>query len=292
MIKERIKSVFKLLIAFMIFFYIVYPFVFIFYWMGFPFHGIGYSFTASMFDFIVSGVLTVIITLFYGYLIRDGVKKFKSNPNGSVNSFLEFFAIIILLYGGFLFVSSFTATIADVLSSIINVEVTTGSNQATLEEMGIFMPFLLVVSAVLFAPIEEELLFRGGIGTIIKNKKVFIAISGLIFGLMHVTTAYWIFLLILIGGIILDIILEKKKINPNNLKVNVKTILEIILIFAIGFFITYLTTMDINEGLNSFSYIGAGLYLATVYAKTDNIIYPLVVHMLSNGVASILIMAL
>jgi hypothetical protein len=42
-----------------------------------------------------------------------------------------------------------------------------------------------VIFSVLWAPLVEELVFRGSIRRFIKNDKVFIAVSSVVFGLMH-----------------------------------------------------------------------------------------------------------
>lgn len=49
-------------------------------------------------------------------------------------------------------------------------------------------PLYVYVSAVLFAPLLEELIFRQGIRNIIPNKWLFILVSGLVFGGLHVVT--------------------------------------------------------------------------------------------------------
>lgn len=56
------------------------------------------------------------------------------------------------------------------------------ANQAALETL----PMLyLILSALIFAPIVEEAIFRGSIRRFIKNDFVFIIVSGLTFGLLH-----------------------------------------------------------------------------------------------------------
>ena len=58
----------------------------------------------------------------------------------------------------------------------------TSVNQSMLEEMPIWFTFIL---GVFWAPIVEELLFRGVIRRFIKNNTVFILTSGIIFGVLH-----------------------------------------------------------------------------------------------------------
>lgn len=64
-----------------------------------------------------------------------------------------------------------------------------GSNEEALEIMFNVAPYSLVFSAVIFAPIVEEIVFRGAIFNLLyKEDKPYkaILISGLLFGLLHV----------------------------------------------------------------------------------------------------------
>lgn len=45
--------------------------------------------------------------------------------------------------------------------------------------------WFVIPAAVLWAPIVEELIFRGSLRRFIKNEKLFMVISAVIFGLMH-----------------------------------------------------------------------------------------------------------
>ena len=47
-------------------------------------------------------------------------------------------------------------------------------------------PILMLISTVLLAPFAEEGIFRLGLKKVIKNKYIFMVISGLLFGFMHV----------------------------------------------------------------------------------------------------------
>ena len=74
----------------------------------------------------------------------------------------------------------------------INVFVTDGiaSNEEVLRETFKISPIYIYFSSVIFAPIVEELVFRQGLKNIFPNKILFILISGLVFGGLHVLTGY------------------------------------------------------------------------------------------------------
>ena len=60
------------------------------------------------------------------------------------------------------------------------------NNQQTLQQMFNSVPILIAILSVIYAPIAEELMFRGVIRKFINNKTLFIIVSGVLFGLLHV----------------------------------------------------------------------------------------------------------
>lgn len=63
------------------------------------------------------------------------------------------------------------------------------SNQNTIEEILKKSPFYVFFSAVIFAPVVEELVFRLGLRYIFKTDWLFILMSGLLFGFLHIMNA-------------------------------------------------------------------------------------------------------
>ena len=63
------------------------------------------------------------------------------------------------------------------------------TNEQAVQKMISAMPYLLIVSAGILAPINEEILFRKVFKDNIKNKIIYILVSGIFFGYMHVTSA-------------------------------------------------------------------------------------------------------
>lgn len=58
-------------------------------------------------------------------------------------------------------------------------------------------PIPMLISIVFLAPFTEEIMFRKSLGDILKNKYLYITISGLLFGLAHIVGSYkviWDFL--------------------------------------------------------------------------------------------------
>ena len=61
----------------------------------------------------------------------------------------------------------------------------TSANDQTIREIFEVMPLYIILEAAILAPLTEELTFRQSIRYMIKNKWVFILVSGLVFGFMH-----------------------------------------------------------------------------------------------------------
>lgn len=100
---------------------------------------------------------------------RDG-EAFKKN----IGTYLKY----ALKMWGIMFLLSYVAVI---LRLVLGGEVVT-ANQAGLNEMPIWYVGPL---AVIWAPFVEELLFRIGLRRFVKNDVVYIALSAIIFGLLH-----------------------------------------------------------------------------------------------------------
>lgn len=62
------------------------------------------------------------------------------------------------------------------------------TNEEIIREQFQISPIYIFISAVLFAPVLEELIFRQSFRNLFQNKWLFIIISGLVFGGMHVFT--------------------------------------------------------------------------------------------------------
>lgn len=119
-----------------------------------------------IFDIII---LTIAITIFYKTLKRD-ILAFKSNFKTYTSYILPKLGIIYLIY----FCLSFIALALASSNTTIN--------QETLESL----PLLYTIpAAIIWAPLVEEIIFRGAFKRLIKNEKLFIIISALVFGLLH-----------------------------------------------------------------------------------------------------------
>lgn len=129
------------------------------------------TFIMSMIVQVTFNVIMLILAIlcFKDKLKRD-LKLFKENAKAYLQYILPKLGIMYAIY--------FIISIVCVLASGQGTSV----NQEGLE---ILPKWFLAPTAIIWAPIVEELIFRGVLRRFIKNNKVFIIFSGIIFGLLH-----------------------------------------------------------------------------------------------------------
>lgn len=130
--------------------------------------------TASIITMVL---LYIIQILFLVIPMKDELKRdfiaFKNNFNLYLSKMLPRFGIIIIFY------IFFTLPISSIVGDI-------STNQAVLYSLPIYLTAFL---AIFIGPLTEELMFRGFVKKFIKNDILFIIVSSLIFGALHITTA-------------------------------------------------------------------------------------------------------
>ena len=208
---------------------------------------------------------------------------------------------IVFIFVGYFFVINIEVVcgiIQSILFHIFNLEVATSDNQQKLESIIHAAPYFMVISTCLFAALEEELLFRGSIRRTIKNKGVFIAVSGLFFGLLHITDNYILLVLLLLECFALSEIIESKAKTANKVVLSVISVAIFVSIFigtiivVHGNLYNYFYSIDPKEIINGITYVTLGCYFASIYAFTNNIYYTIGIHIVTNTIATILLLTL
>lgn len=129
----------------------------------------------KIFYLTMYSVLTAsLIMIIYNKKISKDFKDMKKNSIKYFNKYIKYWLI-----GLFIMMVS---------NLFINLIVTNDipSNEQAIRETFNISPLYIFFSAVIYAPIVEELIFRQSIKNIFHNKWLFIIISGLLFGSMHV----------------------------------------------------------------------------------------------------------
>ena len=247
-------------------------------------------FLYSIIDLIVTAVVAIAAIILYRKNLGKDFKELMKDKS-EIPSFI---ATVIAAYVGVLVIELFCGEIISVISRVFNITYEEAHNQEMIESIVHASPIILAISAIIFTPIQEELIFRCGIRNTIKNKGVFIAVSGLFFGLLHITDNYILLGLLLLTGFVISKILESE--NKNKILLSVVTIVIAIILFFVAMILihhglgNYFNTIKISEILNGIVYVALGIYLASIYAYTDNIYYSIFVHFLINGVGTTLLL--
>lgn len=121
-----------------------------------------------------SSLMATIIIFIYRKKIKKDFQNFKKNSTKYFSKYIKYWFLCL----GIMMISNL----------IINTLITNKlpSNEQAIRDIFNISPIYIFFSAVLYAPVVEELVFRQSIKNIFSNKIVFIIISGLIFGGMHV----------------------------------------------------------------------------------------------------------
>lgn len=253
-------------------------------------------FNLGLVDFVSSTLVTIAVCLIYKDIIIQDIKKFINLYKKKVYKFLLDVIIAYLILN---LVKYGAAILETILYNLFNIEEKIVSNQSVIETLLDSAPIMMIISICVIAPIEEEMIFRGAIRKIIKNKKVYIAVSGLIFGLMHVTGSLTLFLEILLLGVVVSWIITNNSFNRDyKILLSVTSIVLILLLFSGIYYSQYgnlllkLSSLDFNEVIGSILYIATGCYLAYIYVNHDNILMSMGVHSLSNAVSVIVLLFL
>lgn len=117
----------------------------------------------------------IFVIIYIKDLIKD-FKSFKKDYKNILKTTLKYWLKGLLI----MFISSFIITIIN-LSPNVNQE----ANIKLLKEM----PLVEIICAVILAPIIEELVFRRSLKNFTNNNHIYAYTTGLVFGLIHVTSS-------------------------------------------------------------------------------------------------------
>lgn len=241
-------------------------------------------FDVALVDLVSSGLATIIITFLYRKVLIRDFKKLKKQYGGLFKYLRKVFVAFSLFFG----IKFGVGIVETIVFQIAGVEMTSPENQNLINKIMAEYPAMMIISACFIAPIEEEVLYRCGIKQIIKNKKVFVTVSGLIFGLMHVTGSLTFLAEILLLGVVVSLIASLKLKKGMKYMLSLLAVVSFMLIFVGIYYYQYGNIVAIIKGLSktelisSISYITMGGILAIFYQKEDNIYFTIGIHALNN----------
>lgn len=130
--------------------------------------------------YLMTTEIIYILILFYVFReqFKQNFKDFKNNFKPYMKKYIQYWALAfsLMLISNAIIISLFPSSVA--------------TNQEIVNSNLIVAPFYMVITAVLFAPFLEEIIFRLGFRYIFKTDALFIIASGLIFGSLHVIGSY------------------------------------------------------------------------------------------------------
>ena len=134
-----------------------------------------------VYQFVVSFIMFVALFLAYNKSVKKDLKDFKKEKNKNITYIVKMFILFMIVK----YIVSFISVLIMTLLKY-DTNAMTSVNQNLIETYIKTSPFLMLVSTAFFAPFYEEVLFRMGMKKVFKNKYIFIILSGMIFGLMHI----------------------------------------------------------------------------------------------------------
>ena len=134
-----------------------------------------------IYQFTMSLIMFIVLFTIYFKKIQNDYADIKKDLGKNIKKTIKLFLI-------FMIVKYIVSFISILIITLLGYDTTsmTSVNQSMIEGLIKASPVLMLVSTAFLAPFYEEFLFRLGIGSVIKNKWLFIIISGTIFGLLHV----------------------------------------------------------------------------------------------------------
>ena len=176
--KDNVKNIFKLIISFVLFFNISLVITYIFKLVGINYSDFNYIDYACLNTFIEL-IMFVVVLLFYKKYLKKDLVLFKLNKKDYIKKIISYFLIFLIVKYG-------VALFSSLLLVMLGSDLVTSENQETVVTLAKTLPFMMMISTSLLAPFVEEGIFRLGIKKVINNKYLFILVSGLIFGFMHI----------------------------------------------------------------------------------------------------------
>ena len=176
--KDNVKNIFKLIISFVLFFNLSLVIAYIFKLVGINYSNFNYIDYACLNTFIEL-IMFVVVLLFYKKYLKKDLVLFKLNKKDYIKKIISYFLIFLVVKYG-------VALFSSLLLVMLGSDLVTSENQESVVTLAKTLPFMMMISTSLLAPFVEEGIFRLGIRKVINNKYLFILVSGLIFGFMHI----------------------------------------------------------------------------------------------------------
>lgn len=163
------------------------------------------SFFYNIFDLFNALLLSFILTLIYKDTIQKNFQDFKKNIKPYLKKYIKYYFISYLIM----------ILINMLLIYIVKDQAT---NQNLNEQSIIVNPFFSFISMCIVAPYYEEILLRLNLRNLSNNRYLYVLISGIVFGSLHLLVAdSWMQMLYILPYSIMGIMLALVYYDSNNI---------------------------------------------------------------------------
>lgn len=123
-----------------------------------------------------------VLWMIYKRDMNKDFNDFRKNIGKYLKKYIEYWAIMLILMCA-------ANAIIILIKYLFNQGIYMSKNEEYVHDLLRKYPIYTIISTVLLAPLEEEIVFRKTVRKIFTNKYIYIIVSGLFFGLMHVITS-------------------------------------------------------------------------------------------------------
>ena len=164
---------------FMFFSYFIYEILFIYLLYRFRINYYEFSFSKKVLTiFIMNLIYQVFLIIVYRKELKKDLIDFKKNFKKYIKSNFSLYILGVLLMGfSNYIIQNFTGS-------------TISGNESSIRKLIETAPIYMIYSTIIYAPIVEEIIFRKSVKNVFNNKYLFIIISGVIFGVLHISDFY------------------------------------------------------------------------------------------------------
>ena len=124
-----------------------------------------------------NSIVTIIFIILHLDDLKKDVKEFKNNYSIIIDKAFQIWVIGLIFMAGFNILINYFSP-----NKIAN-------NEEAIRNMISINPYIMLINTALFAPVIEEITFRKSFRDVFGNTIIFIIISGIVFGSLHVITS-------------------------------------------------------------------------------------------------------
>ena len=173
MVKENNKNILINLIIFIVYGFSWFNLALIFNFIGININNLSES-AKIIFSIFFELLIAIFLIIIYNKKLKEDIKDYLKNALKYFSNNIKYWLLGI--------------GISTIINSLILTifKINTSDNQAAINSLFKTKPLYVIISAVIVAPIIEELIFRNCFRNIFKSNITYIIMSGLVFGLFHV----------------------------------------------------------------------------------------------------------